>query len=81
MTNLKLFFCNFLGSEYTFDAFFISARNIRYVHIPDGLSAKQLLETELAGLLTRPTRVRQGTTFKAVRAERYQKETLENLKK
>lgn len=75
-------YCFFLlGSEYTFDAFFISARNIRYVHIPDHLSVKELLETELAGLLTRPTCADRRNTFKVVRAERYQKETLESMKK
>lgn len=63
------------GKKHMFEHFFISCRNIRYVHIPKKLNSVQLLERQLTAMSFKKSKKTEHT-FKKVRAERKQKETL-----
>lgn len=63
------------GKKHVFENFFVSCRNIRYVHIPKKLSSIQLLEKQLTAMSSKHSK-KPEHTFKKVRAERKQKETL-----
>lgn len=63
------------GNEYCFENFFIHCRNIRYVHIPRKLNPVELIEKQLSAMTVRKSK-KPAHTFKKVRAERQQRETL-----
>lgn len=63
------------GKKHAFENFFVSCRNIRYVHIPQKLNSLQLLEKQLTAMSFKQSK-KPAHTFKKVRAERKQKETL-----
>lgn len=63
------------GKKHVFENFFVSCRNIRYVHIPKKLNSIQLLERQFTAMSSKPKKKTEHT-FKKVRAERKQKETL-----
>jgi small nuclear ribonucleoprotein (snRNP)-like protein len=72
-------FFNPRGRAYKFNNFFISTRNIRYVHIPDGLSAIELLQKQMDKMQHSNVKPKKKITFKTARAKRYQKAILESL--
>lgn len=67
--------CDQRGNQYAFKSFFISCRNIRYVHIPKNLKSIELIEKQISAMGIRHTK-KPAHTFKKVRAERKQKETV-----
>ncbi|EFA07013.1 U7 snRNA-associated Sm-like protein LSm10 [Tribolium castaneum] len=67
------------GQRHYFKDFFVSARNIRYVHIPEGLSSTQLLENQMNLLQHTKVREPRKETFKTKRAKRYNAEILSSL--
>lgn len=71
-------FCDPRGNEYILENFFVLCRNIRYVHIPKKFNSLELIEKQLSSMSTKKPRKNQHT-FKKVRAERKQKETLMSI--
>ncbi|XP_074037040.1 U7 snRNA-associated Sm-like protein LSm10 isoform X2 [Leptinotarsa decemlineata] len=65
-------------TEHLFSQFFVTKRHIRYVHIPKGFSAIELMKDQLnrmsRGRFTKKT----PHTFKKVRAKRYQQEIIKS---
>ncbi|CAH1163910.1 unnamed protein product [Phaedon cochleariae] len=66
------------GTKHGFSQFFVCKRNIRYVHIPKGISTTDLIEKQLNKLSHRPKH-KKPHTFKKSRANRYQQETVNSL--
>ncbi|CAH1110021.1 unnamed protein product [Psylliodes chrysocephalus] len=67
------------GNKHYFSQFFVRHRNIRYVHIPKDFKSVELMQDQLNGMNRFKKAKKEKRTFKQVRAERYQKETLQNL--
>lgn len=67
------------GGRHYFNQFFVRHRNIRYVHIPEGLSSKELMYEQINGMKI-IRKIDKKRTYKQLRAQRYQKETLQSLK-
>lgn len=74
----KIYFI-FSGNKHYFSQFFVRHRNIRYVHIPKDFKSVELMQDQLNGMNRFKKAKKEKRTFKQVRAERYQKETLQNL--
>ncbi|XP_022911824.1 U7 snRNA-associated Sm-like protein LSm10 [Onthophagus taurus] len=72
---------NSRGDAYPFETFFVKKRNIIYVHIPKGLSARDLAEKQLNQLTFKKphSNQREKPTFKKKRAEKYQKEIVQEI--
>ncbi|XP_056645951.1 U7 snRNA-associated Sm-like protein LSm10 isoform X1 [Diorhabda sublineata] len=68
------------GISHFFNQFFVRHRNIRYVHIPEELSPNQIMQEQISGM-KKPRIINKKRTFKQLRAQRYQKETLRSLNK
>ncbi|KAG8298522.1 U7 snRNA-associated Sm-like protein LSm10 [Homalodisca vitripennis] len=72
-------FINGKGEKYKFDNFFIQARNVRYVHIPDEVPIIGAIERQL-GKIINPGRGKsfkeREKSFKVRRAAKKQQETL-----
>lgn len=66
------------GSEYFLEYFFVHCRNIRYVHIPKKFNALELIEKQLSAMSGKKTK-KPEHTFKKVRAQRKQQETLMSI--
>lgn len=73
MTDVVLF--DSRGMEHVFENFFVHSRNIRYVHVPKKFNSLELIERQLSAMSLRRSN-KPAHTFKKVRAERRQKETL-----
>ncbi|XP_063918655.1 U7 snRNA-associated Sm-like protein LSm10 [Zophobas morio] len=67
------------GRVHKFKDFYVSSRNIRYVHIPEGLSSVELIKNQLARLQQTTVREPKRDNFKTIRAKRYNEEILRSL--
>ncbi|KAJ8972876.1 hypothetical protein NQ317_015781 [Molorchus minor] len=65
------------GNEYVFSSFFLSERNIRYVHIPKRTSSTKLIKKQLRTVFFKPKTQKQKKTFKGKRAENYNEKILQ----
>lgn len=68
--------CFVPGTERVFPNFFISQRNIRYVHIPKKTSATEVIDKQLEKMETK--KVPKAHTYKKVRAKRYNEEIIKS---
>nr|XP_034172040.1 U7 snRNA-associated Sm-like protein LSm10 isoform X2 [Osmia lignaria] len=70
------------GDSYSYDMFFVQARNIRFVHIPPKIRIIPAIKEQLQHLL-KPKRplIHTERTFKTKRAERRQQEGLAAVEK
>ncbi|KAG5897295.1 hypothetical protein JTB14_011460 [Gonioctena quinquepunctata] len=67
------------GDEHVFPQFFITKRNLRYVHIPKGFSAVELMKNQITEMTCgRSITKKKPHTLKLVRAKRYQKAIVES---
>lgn len=71
------------GAEHQFNSFFIHARNIRYVHIPDELPIVPTIKNHLKKMSHRPRRVELDPkkNWKAKRCIQKQQETLKEVQR
>ncbi|XP_069695314.1 U7 snRNA-associated Sm-like protein LSm10 [Periplaneta americana] len=67
--------------EYPFDSFFIHARNIRYVHIPDKIQIVPTIKSQLKKIGYRAKQPGQESTWKGRKLLKRQKETLMEIEK
>lgn len=66
-----------VGDQRYFLTFYVRARNIRYVHIPEGESAMDIINGQIHGLRrVRPQPIKNRKTTKA---QKYHEETVANL--
>jgi len=63
------------GTLYNFDDFFVKARNIRYVQIPEDMDITKTIENQISGK-PRFTKIDTSSTTKGKLARKRQKETL-----
>ncbi|GJQ66259.1 hypothetical protein Trydic_g4310 [Trypoxylus dichotomus] len=75
------YYYNSRGRKYPFESFFVKARNIRYIHIPDNKEVLKTIKNQL--LMFRQPRqiVNKKRTYKEKRARNYQQELLVNISK
>lgn len=66
------------GRKHVFESFFVHGRNIRYVHIPKKMNALEQIEIQLNSMGPKKNK-KAAHTFKKVRAERKQKETISSI--
>ncbi|KAI4468399.1 u7 snrna-associated sm-like protein lsm10 [Holotrichia oblita] len=82
--NIEMEDCSYYnarGIEYPFESFFVKARNIRFIHIPQDKNAVETIQNQLS-IFDRPKRSStKKLTFKEKRAKNYQKELLMNISK
>lgn len=75
-------FKNPRGDFFPFETFYVKSRNIRYVHIPDGCTAQQLIEKGMhvnKPLGKRPPHTGKKPVYKLKRAQNYQNQILKEL--
>ncbi|XP_044736515.1 U7 snRNA-associated Sm-like protein LSm10 [Chrysoperla carnea] len=69
-----------LGQQTYFEEFFIHARNIRYVHLPEDINVNEQLESLLKQLTYRMPRENTKVTNRKIRALQKHRETVQNLR-
>ncbi|KRT82134.1 hypothetical protein AMK59_3377 [Oryctes borbonicus] len=75
------YYYNSRGRKYPFESFFVKARNVRYIHIPQDKDVLTIIENQLSTFRQPKQAVRKKLTYKEKRAKNYQKELLLNLSK
>ncbi|XP_018579350.1 U7 snRNA-associated Sm-like protein LSm10 [Anoplophora glabripennis] len=65
------------GTERVFPNFFISQRNVRYVHLPKKTSATELIDKQFEKMASKKHMTKEHT-FKKVRAKRYNEEIVKS---